>query len=77
MRLSASLCFPSVLKQYEDFISNDSIVKVKGKVDIRDGQEPQILVNEIAPFVKSEKEFAGKKTVCTHPARYGGIDGEV
>ena len=65
------MIFPSVLKRYEDFISDDSIVKIKGKVDIRDGEEPQILVNEVVPFVKNEKEFTGKKLYVRIPHDMG------
>ena len=51
--------FPSVLAQYEEFLTEDSIVLIRGKVDIQENDEPQLIVDAITPYVKRDRQFEG------------------
>jgi DNA polymerase-3 subunit alpha len=61
------IVFPSVLSLYEDHLVEDSIVTVRGKVDIQENDEPQIIVDSVAPYVKKDKMFEGKKLYVKIP----------
>lgn len=52
--------FPTVLSTYEDFLTEDSIVTIKGKVDIVENEDPQIIVESVSAYSRPDKAFAGK-----------------
>lgn len=63
--------FPSVYQKVEHLLVNDSIVSIKGKVDLREDEDPQILVESVAPFVKLDKRFDGKNLYVRIPKDMG------
>ncbi len=65
------IVFPSVFMKVETLINDDSIVYVAGKVDIREGEAPQLLVDKIRPFVAEDAKYAGKKLFVRIPKDMG------
>ena len=65
------LIFPGVYQRVEHLLVNDSIVTVTGKVDLREDEDPMILVEAIAPFVKADSEFDGKAVYIRIPKDMG------
>ena len=63
--------FPSVYQRVEHLLVNDSIVTITGKVDIREDEDPMILVEGIAAFVKEDKSFIGKSVYVRIPKDMG------
>ncbi len=63
--------FPSVYQRVEHMLVNDSIVTITGKVDIREDEDPMILVEGIAAFVKEDKSFEGKSVYVRIPKDMG------
>lgn len=63
--------FPSVYQKYEHLLIGESIVSITGKVDIREGEDPQILVEAIAPFVVIDKQFDDKSIYVRVPKDMG------
>ena len=63
--------FPSVYSRVEHLLVNESILRITGKVDIREGEDPQILVEAIAPYVRVEKEFNNKSLYVRIPKDMG------
>jgi DNA polymerase-3 subunit alpha len=52
--------FPGVFATYEDFLTEDSIVTVRGKVDIVENEEPQIIVESVSAYSRPDKAFTGR-----------------
>lgn len=63
--------FPSAFAKVEPMLTDDAIVRVLGKVDIREGEAPQLLVDNIAPFVLKDEKYAGKKLFVRIPKDFG------
>jgi DNA polymerase-3 subunit alpha len=47
--------FPKVHEKYRNKIEKDNIVELKGKLQLRDGREPSIMVEEITPLVEKSE----------------------
>lgn len=65
------LVFPSVYQRYEHLLVDDSVITVTGKVDIREDEAPQLLVEHIAPFVKADSNFEDKSIYVRIPKDMG------
>ncbi len=65
------IIFPGVYQKCELLLVNDTIVRVTGKVDIREGEPPQLLVENIAPYEKEDAKFSGKKLYVRIPKDMG------
>ena len=63
--------FPNTFQRYELMLVNDTIVRVTGKVDIRENESPQLLVESIAPYVQQDKSFEGKRLYVRIPKDMG------
>ncbi len=63
--------FPSVYQKCEPFLLDDAIVRVTGKVDVREGEAPQILVDSILPYEKENTEYMGKQLYVRIPKFLG------
>ncbi len=69
--------FPGVYQRNEILLVNDTIVRVTGKVDIREGEVPQILVESISPYVKQDSSYADKKLYVRIPKDMGENTGRL
>ncbi len=65
------IIFPSVYQKCELMLVNDTIVRVTGKVDIREDEPPMLLVEDIAPYEKEDAKFSGKKLYVRIPKDMG------
>lgn len=65
------IIFPGVYQKCELLLVNDTIVRVTGKVDIREDEPPQLLVENIAPYEKEDAKFSGKKLYVRIPKDMG------
>jgi len=63
--------FPSVYQHCEHLLVDDSVVSVTGKVDIREDEAPQLLVEKIEAFVRPDPALAGKKIYVRIPKDMG------
>lgn len=63
--------FPSVFVKTEHMLADDAIVCVSGKVDIREGEAPQLLVDSVRPFIQPDEKFTGKKLYVRIPKSMG------
>ena len=63
--------FPNVYKRYEHLLIDDTVVCISGKVDIREGEVPQLLVESVAPHVKPDTQYIGKKLYVRIPIDMG------
>ena len=63
--------FPSVYQKCEPYLNDDSIVHVTGKVDIREGEMPQLLAENIVPYQEEEEQFFGKDLFIRIPKEMG------
>ena len=48
--------FPKIHEKYRNKIEQDNIVEIKGKLQIRDGREPSIMVEHIEPILEQKVE---------------------
>ena len=64
--------FPSVYQKCEALLVDDTIVHVSGRVDVREGEAPQLLVESITPYVQEDARFQGKKLYVRIPKDMGG-----
>ncbi len=48
--------FPKVHEKYRNKIEQDNIVEIKGKLQIRDGREPSIMVEHIEPIAERSED---------------------
>ncbi len=65
------IIFPGVYQKCELLLVNDTIVRVTGKVDLREDEPPQLLVESIAPYEKEDAKYSGQKAVCPHTEGHG------
>ena len=58
-----TIVFPKFFNKFKDFLEEDNMVTIKGKVSIRQGNTPVILVENVIPWQKKEVEnnFNDKK----------------
>jgi DNA polymerase-3 subunit alpha len=49
--------FPTVFVKYSGLLKNDNIVKVKGKISLKENEKAKILVDEISGITKSSKIY--------------------
>ena len=66
------IIFPNVFQRYEMMLVNDTIVRVVGKVDIREDEAPQLLVEGIIPYVQQDKSLTDKRLYVRIPKDMGG-----
>ena len=52
------LAFPAIYERYRGLIVNDKIVRISGKLDLENGKEPTIILDNIAAFDSSSAESA-------------------
>lgn len=48
--------FSKAFEKYKELLVNDSLVAIKGRFSLRDGQKPSISVNSLEPLEKEENE---------------------
>lgn len=48
------IIFPTVLEKYAKYIENDNIIKLKGRINLKEDEEPKIICEEISPLVKAK-----------------------
>ena len=48
------LVFPTVLEKYAKFIEIENIVTIRGRLSLKEEEEPKIICEEISPLVKTE-----------------------
>ncbi len=65
------IIFPNVFQRYELLLVSDSIVRVTGKVDIREDEAPQLLVESIAPYVQPDESYMDKRLFVRIPKDMG------
>ncbi len=63
--------FPSVYAKTEPLLEDDAIVNVTGKVDIREGEAPQLLVDNVRPYIESDEKYRGKRLYVRIPKDMG------
>ncbi len=54
--------FPKVHEKYRNKIEQDNIVELKGKLQIRDGREPSIMVEHIEPLAEKTENVTSVET---------------
>ncbi|MDP2892719.1 MAG: DNA polymerase III subunit alpha [Bacillota bacterium] len=59
--------FPSVLTRYSQLLQPDSIVALRGKVNMREEEEPVILVDEVKPLAVAVKRVSNGGIMLTIP----------
>lgn len=65
------IIFPSVYQKCEHLLIDDTIVRITGKVDIREDEPPQLLVDNILPYEKEDEKYCGKKLFVRIPKDMG------
>ncbi len=65
------IIFPSVYQKCEHLLIDDTIVRISGKVDIREDEPPQLLVDNILPYEKEDEKYKGKKLFVRIPKDMG------
>lgn len=50
------IVFPKTLQKYNSLINEDAIVVIKGRVSIREEEQPKIICEDIAPVIKQSSE---------------------
>ena len=63
--------FPGVYQRVEHLLINDTIVTITGKVDLRENEEPVLLVEAISPFVKEDSTLKDKTVYVRIPKDMG------
>ncbi len=63
--------FPGVYAKVELLLTDDTIVSVTGKVDIREGESPQLLVESVRPYIREDKKYTGKRLYVRVPKESG------
>ena len=71
------IIFPSVFSKIEALLEDDTIVTVSGKVDIREDEAPQLLVDDVRRFVEEDEKFVGKKLFIRVPGDFGEDTGRL
>jgi DNA polymerase-3 subunit alpha len=65
------IIFPSVFQKCESLLTDDAIVRVSGRVDVREDEAPQLLVESISPFAYEDAQYEGKKLYVRIPKDMG------
>ncbi len=65
------IVFQGPLAEAEPLLFNDNVVKLKGRVDIKEGEAPKIILEKLVPVMRQDEAFAGKKLYVKIPAMYG------
>ena len=65
------IVFQGPLAEVEPLLFNDNIVKMRGRVDIKDGEAPKIILEKLSPVLKADEAYTGKKLYVKIPAMYG------
>ena len=52
--------FPSVYSRVEPLLVDDTIVTVTGKVEVREGEAPSLMVESVQPYARPDAKYAGK-----------------
>ncbi|KYH35386.1 DNA polymerase III subunit alpha [Clostridium tepidiprofundi DSM 19306] len=50
------IVFPKILDRYKNLVVEDGLVTIKGRVSIREEEQPKVLAEEISPLVKINTE---------------------
>ena len=50
------LIFPTVLEKYAKFIEIENIVTIRGRLSLKEDEEPKIICEEICPLVKTQNK---------------------
>ncbi|MGE5328745.1 MAG: DNA polymerase III subunit alpha [Deltaproteobacteria bacterium] len=50
------LVFPTVLEKYAKFIENENIITIRGRLSLKEEEEPKIICEEINPLVKTKSK---------------------
>ncbi|MBA1334212.1 MAG: DNA polymerase III alpha subunit [Firmicutes bacterium] len=54
------IVFPTVYEQYADYLKEDSIVVVEGRLSLKEDEEPKIICEKIKPLNKSDRGKTSK-----------------
>jgi DNA polymerase-3 subunit alpha len=65
------IVFQGPLAEVEPILYNDNIVKLKGRVDLKEGEAPKIILEKLTPVMREDTNYAGKKLFVKIPAMYG------
>ena len=65
------IVFPGVFPKVEPLLVDDTIVVVTGKVDVREGETPMLLVEEVKPYTRPDGKYAGKRLYVRVPETLG------
>ncbi|MEX1307735.1 MAG: DNA polymerase III subunit alpha [Eubacteriales bacterium] len=65
------IVFQGPLADAEPLLYNDNIVKMRGRVDIKEGEAPKIILEKLTPVLKADDNYAGKMLYVKIPAMYG------
>ena len=63
--------FPSVYTRVEPLLVDDTIVTVTGKVEVREGEPPSLMVESVHPYTKPDGKYAGKNLYVKVPKFLG------
>ena len=64
--------FPSVYQKCGALLIDDTIVRVSGRVDVREDEAPMLLVENILPYVREDAQYQGRKLYVRIPKDMGG-----
>ncbi len=65
------IVFQGPLADAEPMLYNDNVVRLKGRVDIKEGEAPKIILEKLTPVMRADESFTGKKLYVKIPAMYG------
>jgi len=65
------IIFQGPLANVENILFDDNIVSLRGRVDIKDGEAPKIILESLKPLHKQEKDFEGKTLYVKIPSSFG------
>ncbi len=63
--------FPSVYAKVEPLLVDDTVVVVTGKVDVREGEAPSLMVEGIQPYTRPDVRYIDKKLYVLVPKLLG------
>jgi DNA polymerase-3 subunit alpha len=65
------IVFPGVFAKVEPLLLDDTIVIVTGKVDVREGEVPMLLVEDVKPYTQPDGKYVGKRLYVRVPETLG------
>jgi len=65
------IIFQGPLANIENILFDDNIVSLKGRVDIKDGEAPKIILESLKPLSKVDNDFKDKKLYVKIPESFG------